>query len=65
MPGGSGDSLPGEEAKVPFSCPVCDMSWPVTEEMGATLCSRQLDIHLAYKHPLPTPPPPASGLPQD
>ena len=46
---------PGEEAKVPFSCPVpgCNMSWPVTEEIGADHCSRLMDTHLRYVHPPP------------
>ena len=69
MPESSVEPPPGEEAKVPFSCPVqgCNMSWPVTAEMGAAICSRKLDIHIQYIHPPPpqTPPPPASGLPQD
>ena len=39
MPGGSDDSPPEEKARSPISCPVCDMSWPITAEMGSDACS--------------------------
>ena len=68
MPEGGDDMPPEEKTQSLIACPVCDMSWPVTPEMGSEVCSRQLDIHLAYKHPLPPlapPPAPVSGLPQD